>query len=79
MFYYACPFGLMINCIEILTGEGPFYGYRDAYILRAVSSGKKPERPRVFEEDGLWTLLLRCWSLRADDRPTMTEILDYLS
>jgi serine/threonine protein kinase len=67
---------------EVLSGQAPFYAYRDFLVLGKVVEGKRPERPlgaeRVWFEDDLWAMLEQCWSEKPKERPTPGTVLEYL-
>jgi len=64
--------------LECITEEVPFSNLaRDAAVIHArITKEQCPPRPdgedpkhRV--SDGLWDLMMRCWSAKPDQRPTM--------
>ena len=70
---------------QVMTEAIPFaYIRRATEIVPRVLRGERPKRPEDPEvekrglNDKLWDLMQRCWSEKADDRPTMAEILEEL-
>ena len=66
---------------ECMAEEAPFSNItRDAAIIHARISKKQcPPRPdgeveRKRVSDGLWDLVMRCWSITQDRRPTMDDV-----
>lgn len=68
--------------LQILTGRQPFGRASDGTIVRKVTEGVRPERPKSGFSDGLWSLLQLSWSeeyeSRESKRPPMDLILDQL-
>jgi len=69
---------LMLECI---TEEVPFFNLtRDAAVIHArISKRQNPPRPdgqnpknRV--SDGLWDVMMRCWAIIPEQRPTMEQV-----
>jgi serine/threonine protein kinase len=71
-------YALGVVIYEVLTGKPPFAGYRNAYVVRMVLSGKRPPRP---EEEGnlftdeTWEVVERCWKKQPGDRPSAKDVL----
>jgi len=66
---------LILQCI---TEEVPFFNLtRDAAVIHArISKRQYPPRPDGQDKknsvsDSLWDLMMRCWSVKPDHRPTM--------
>jgi len=76
--YYA----LGMVTLEVLTGQAPFPRCNGLIVLRKVTEGEHPGRPRGGEgawfTDDLWEILERCWSPKPGDRPTVNTILECL-
>ena len=75
----AYSFAMLI--LECITEEVPFSNLsRDAAVIHArISKRQCPPRPdgrdgknRV--SDDLWELMMRCWTVRPDQRPTMEQV-----
>src|SRR5882757_8666972 len=67
--------------LECITEEVPFPNLtRDAAVIHArISKRRDPPRPdrqeaRKRVSDGLWDLMMRCWSIKPDHRPTMEHV-----
>ena len=78
----ACSFGMLI--LECITEEPPFSSLtRDAAVIHARISRKQcPPRPagqdpKNHVSDGLWELMMRCWAVKPDERPTMGEVYSF--
>ena len=72
-------FGMLI--LECITEEKPFSNcLRDATVLnKRMTNGMCPPRPdeqdrRKRISDELWGLMMRCWSVKPDHRPTMEQV-----
>ena len=67
--------------LECITEEVPFSSLtRDASVIHArISKKQDPPRPDGQDRknrvsDGLWDLMMRCWSVKPDHRPTMEHV-----
>lgn len=70
--YYAL--GMVI--LEVLSGHAPFASDNEFIVMRKVTEGTHPERPKeVWFTDDLWRILEQCWSPRLRDRPNIETIL----
>jgi len=74
---------LMLGCI---TEKLPFYNLTtDAAVFDARIAGAwHPPRPdgpdpKSCVPDRLWRIMLRCWSIKWDDRLTMGQVHDFIS
>jgi son of sevenless-like protein len=71
-------FGML--ALELMTGEQPYNDIRrEITVSLRVTKGELPKHPgRSAESRGLstelWNLMQRCWRMRPEDRPSMTEI-----
>ncbi|CAJ0572704.1 unnamed protein product, partial [Mesorhabditis spiculigera] len=54
-------------------GEVPFAGVQTTDLLLYIRAGNRPDRP-AFCTDEVWTILMACWHLEADKRPTFTDL-----
>ncbi|KAI5118191.1 hypothetical protein M0805_005546 [Coniferiporia weirii] len=80
-------FGMTV--VELMTGERPFYKIEKDHIVTIYrGGGGLPEKPtgedckkirRRGLDERLWEFLERCWANDPADRPTITEVLDFLS
>jgi hypothetical protein len=62
----------------LLFGERPFWNWSNHDALAAVSNGFR--LPRLDDmPDVLHTMMLECWQVSPQDRPTFSDLLDYLS
>lgn len=72
-------FGML--CLELLSNEPPYSHHtREPSIILDIARGRLPERPRDARNltDPIWELLQRCWQMRPEARPTITEVLSAL-
>ena len=78
-------FALLI--VECITEKVPFYHLtHDAAVIHArVLKNQFPPRPGALDptdqntvSDGLWDLMMRCWSIKPDARPTMKQVYHFL-
>lgn len=64
---------------EVLSGQPPFPGCRDAVVIRKIMKGERPSRPSgtqgVWFNDELWKMLELCWKPNRDDRPDLETML----
>jgi len=67
--------------LECITERVPFSNIRrDTQVIHAKTTKKQfPLRPEGPEWDnhapeGLWELMMRCWAVRPDERPTMGHV-----
>jgi len=76
--------------LECITEEVPFSGLsRDQAVVHArvakrqspprpgirnLEDLKDPENPKSCISDSLWDLMMRCWSEKPEDRPTMEYV-----
>ena len=67
--------------LECITEEAPFPNLsHDAAVIHArINRRQCPPRPdgqdpRNCVSDGLWDLMMRCWSFKANRRPTMAHV-----
>ena len=71
-------FGMTILEVLVLNDPWRNEGFRrDAQVLHAVCSGKKPVRPsktNAWFTDEVWNLLMDCWSDKPEDRPDITNV-----
>ncbi|XP_050736021.1 tyrosine-protein kinase SRK3-like isoform X2 [Eriocheir sinensis] len=69
-------FGVMM--IEILThGAVPYPGYTNQQVLEAINSGYRMPQPEGCP-CSLYELILKCWKIDSESRPTFSFIHDYL-
>ncbi|KAJ7139296.1 hypothetical protein C8R44DRAFT_693749 [Mycena epipterygia] len=67
-------------CYEILTAKSPFFDViNEMAVAINVINGHRPSRPETASQDTVWMLIEDCWKQEADQRPTMTEILQRLT
>ena len=75
--------------LECITEEVPFSSLsRDAAVIHArVAKRQSPPRPGIQNpedpknsvSDGLWDLMMRCWSIKPEDRPTMEYVHSFFA
>lgn len=81
----ADVYALGMTILEVITGQVPFAGMKQAHIMRFVTSGKICERPEEFipsqspQGDLLWSILLKCWEFEPSERPSAEVVLNELS
>ena len=70
--------------LECITEKIPFSGLSgDSTVLHARANKRQtPPRPDVHNpkggvSDGLWNLMMRCWSINPKGRPTMNYVHTY--
>ena len=72
-------YALGMTVYQVLTGQWPFYPKREAEVVLAVISGKRPPKPENAEEIGMtgvvWELMGKCWR---EDRTKRLNILQVL-
>ena len=75
-------FGMLI--LECITEEVPYSNLpRDAQVMHARTTKKQcPSRPDGKEprnrvSDGLWELMMRCWSIDPSQRPGMEYVQNF--
>lgn len=70
------------NWSQIFTGQVPWHGYMDAFIVFQVLGDKRPPRPDSTAagdlDDNMWNLIQGCWKTEPKDRPEMTTIYESL-
>jgi hypothetical protein len=64
--------------LECITEEVPFPNQsRDAAVIHArITKRQLPPQPDGVPEE-LWNLMMECWSIKPDDRPTMGKVHKY--
>ncbi|EAU84593.2 TKL/TKL-ccin protein kinase [Coprinopsis cinerea okayama7 len=75
-------YALGMTVLEILTHQQPYrrVKHHTEAVLKAAR-GIKPDQPREEEvkarglDDDMWTLLLQCWSLTPEARPSIEEFI----
>ena len=67
--------------LECITGQAPFSNIKHDYNVLYAKTTKKqrPLRPDGSEwknhaPEGLWELMMRCWAVRPEERPTMEHV-----
>ncbi|ESK94344.1 hypothetical protein Moror_8209 [Moniliophthora roreri MCA 2997] len=67
-------------CYEIITRTYPYHELpNDAAVAFAVWRGDRPSRPQNIEiQDGLWSLMARCWEAEPASRPSIEDVLSSL-
>jgi K+ transporter len=69
-----------------MTGAEPFREVkRIPAVIVKVQQGKNPVQPKSEEvvrnglDDELWKLMIRCWYLNPQERPTINQVCEELS
>jgi len=67
---------------EVLSGQVPFVQDKNLVVIRKVTDGERPARPRGTEgawfTDDLWGMLELCWRPEPSDRPSIKALLQCL-
>jgi len=78
---HSDTFSFAMLILECITEEVPFSSLaRDAAVLHArTTKGQCPPRPDGQDgknqvSDDLWKLMMGCWAVRPDQRPTMEQV-----
>jgi len=75
----ADVYALGMTVYQVLTGQWPFYPKREAEVVLAVVSGKRPPKPENAEEIGMteavWELMNECWREDRTKRPDILQVL----
>ncbi|CAE6429598.1 unnamed protein product [Rhizoctonia solani] len=75
-------FSLGMTILEVMTGMVPFHDTNQATVVLKLVTGAHPPRPEAHIPTGneradlLWALLVDCWALKPEDRPTSIEVRD---
>ncbi|CAE6455243.1 unnamed protein product [Rhizoctonia solani] len=75
-------FSLGMTILEVITGTPPFVGINDGAVVFRLVTGEHPTRPEAHLPTGderadlLWSLLVECWALKPQDRPSTFEVRD---
>ncbi|CAE6441494.1 unnamed protein product [Rhizoctonia solani] len=75
-------FSLGMTILEVMTGMVPYAGIHDGAVVLRLVTGVHPARSEAHIPTGneradlLWTLLVDCWALKPQDRPTAVEVRD---
>ena len=76
--YYAL--GMVVY--EVLSGKVPFAPFGDIVVMRKVTDGERPERPKQAEgawfTDDIWDMLNRSWAPQPKSRPNVEAVLECL-
>ncbi|CAE6465439.1 unnamed protein product [Rhizoctonia solani] len=77
-------YALGMTVLEAITGAVPYEGSLDVAVIQKIISGIHPTRPEKCmptnrrHADAIWGLLVECWALDPDSRPSATETADRL-
>ena len=78
---YSDTYSFALLILECITEEIPFSNLsRDAAVIHArISKRQCPPRPdgqdpKNYVSNGLWDLMMRCWSTQPDLRPKMEHV-----
>jgi len=73
-------YALGMTVYQVLTGKWPFFPRREEEVMLAVTSGKRPPKPKNAEGIGMtgvvWDLLRECWKEDRTARPTIGQVLE---
>ncbi|KLO15492.1 hypothetical protein SCHPADRAFT_849513 [Schizopora paradoxa] len=75
-------FGMTV--LELLTGNPPYaYIIADHRVSTEIKMGRLPRKPDINDSDPhtelkhfMWSICLKCWRLKPEERPSMREILE---
>ncbi|KAF9448599.1 kinase-like protein [Macrolepiota fuliginosa MF-IS2] len=83
--FFSDVFALSSVMYEILADQLPFHEFtRNHTVILKIFSGEKPSKPPpdawadLELTDGLWELMVLCWSFEPDKRPMLPEIIERL-
>ena len=69
-------YALGMVILEVLSGQFPFVGDRDVVVMRKVTCGENPKRPKeAWFTNEVWEMLKRCWTPKPRDRPRLETVL----
>jgi hypothetical protein len=70
----------LIKIFQVYTRLAPFHTiFNDMAVFRKVFMNEQPPRPTLDEchdtaiPDKLWELIIRCWNVTPEDRPTVFD------
>lgn len=67
---------------EVLGEQAPFAPLKEHIVMWKVIEGERPERPGgpkgMWFTDSLWAMLGLCWVADAQNRPSITTVIDCL-
>ncbi|KAG9091266.1 hypothetical protein FRC06_000646, partial [Ceratobasidium sp. 370] len=78
-------YALGMTILEVITGKKPYSEYKnDSSATLAAIQGRHPRRPADFAcetgyGDQRWNLIVECWNMRPDLRPTVSVVRDKMS
>ncbi|CAE6461824.1 unnamed protein product [Rhizoctonia solani] len=78
-------YSLAMAIFEIFTGAVPYNGVQGPVVIVRIAHGVLPERPENLLPSGdrkcdhLWALLVSCWALDPEIRPTAVDVRDQLN
>ncbi|KAG9119366.1 hypothetical protein FRC07_005628, partial [Ceratobasidium sp. 392] len=76
----ADVYALGMTILEVMTGKHPYDEIRpEPAVTLAIIKGRRPRRPVTFSSeqslgDKRWSMLLGCWKMEPDQRPTAIEV-----
>ena len=72
-------YALGMVMLEVLSGQLPFEGDRNVAVMRKVTDGECPKRPKeAWFTDEVWEILECCWVLDPRGRPKLQGIVQCL-
>lgn len=71
-------YALGMTIYEVLSGQVPFVGHGNPFVMVKVLKGERPVKPRDTEgrwfTDEIWNVLELCWKHSPGDRPRVEDV-----
>jgi hypothetical protein len=76
------PLDLTLRLMQLHSGKSPFHGFSGFAVMRKVTSGERPARPKhadadclALPSDATWSLIESCWAEDRASRPCIGEVV----